>query len=309
MHFPLNKMTCVTGVSGSGKSSLISETLEPLLDNILNNGKNTVGKYDEISGYENLDKVINISQEPIGRTPRSNPATYTGVFDKIRKVFADTSYAKEHKMNADYFSFNSTKGRCPCCEGQGQIKVEMHFLPDVWMECDECNGKRFKEEVLCNTINGKSISDVLNIDVDEALEFFKEFNDIHKILKVLKDVGLGYIKLGQSATILSGGEAQRVKLAKELSKKAKGKTLYIFDEPTTGLHFHDIKLLNDIFNKLLEEGHTLIIIEHNLNIINSADWIVDIGPEGGNDGGQLVAEGSRDEVKRCKESVTAAFIR
>ncbi len=302
-------MTCVTGVSGSGKSSLISETLEPLLDNILNNGKNTVGKYDEISGYENLDKVINISQEPIGRTPRSNPATYTGVFDKIRKVFADTSYAKEHKMNADYFSFNSTKGRCPCCEGQGQIKVEMHFLPDVWMECDECNGKRFKEEVLCNTINGKSISDVLNIDVDEALEFFKEFNDIHKILKVLKDVGLGYIKLGQSATILSGGEAQRVKLAKELSKKAKGKTLYIFDEPTTGLHFHDIKLLNDIFNKLLEEGHTLIIIEHNLNIINSADWIVDIGPEGGNDGGQLVAEGSRDEVKRCKESVTAAFIR
>ncbi len=309
VHFPLNKMTCVTGISGSGKSSLISETLEPLLDNILNNGKNTVGKYDEISGYENLDKVINISQEPIGRTPRSNPATYTGVFDKIRKVFADTSYAKEHKMNADYFSFNSTKGRCPCCEGQGQIKVEMHFLPDVWMECDECNGKRFKEEVLCNTINGKSISDVLNIDVDEALEFFKEFNDIHKILKVLKDVGLGYIKLGQSATTLSGGEAQRVKLAKELSKKAKGKTLYIFDEPTTGLHFHDIKLLNDIFNKLLEEGHTLIIIEHNLNIINSADWIVDIGPEGGNDGGQLVAEGSRDEVKRCKESVTAAFIR
>ncbi|MGN0145004.1 MAG: excinuclease ABC subunit UvrA, partial [Clostridium sp.] len=285
VHFPLNKMTCVTGVSGSGKSSLISETLEPLLDNILNNGENKVGKYDEITGYENLDKVINVSQEPIGRTPRSNPATYIGVFDKIRKVFAKTSYAKEHNMNADYFSFNSTKGRCPFCEGQGQIKIEMHFLPDVWIECDECNGKRFKEEVLANTINGKNIADVLDMDVDEALEFFSEFKDIYEVLEVLEDVGLGYIKLGQSATTLSGGEAQRVKLAKELSRKAKGKTLYIFDEPTNGLHFNDIKQLLIIFKKLLKEGHTLIIIEHNIDIINSADWIVDIGPEGGNEGG------------------------
>ena len=309
VHFPINKMTCVTGVSGSGKSSLISETLEPLLDNIINKGNNKVGKYDEITGYENLDKVINVSQYPIGRTPRSNPATYIGVFDKIRKVFAKTSYAKEHNMNADYFSFNSTKGRCPYCEGQGQIKVEMHFLPDVWVECDECNGKRFKEEVLRNTINGRNIADVLDMDVDEALEFFSEFKDIYEILKVLKDVGLGYIKLGQSATTLSGGEAQRVKLAKELSRKAKGKTLYIFDEPTNGLHFNDIKLLSNIFNRLLKDGHTLIIIEHNVDIINSADWIVDIGPEGGNDGGQLVVEGSRDKVKKCKRSFTSAFIR
>ena len=227
VKFPLNKLTCVTGVSGSGKSSLISETLEPLLENILNNGSNKVGKYEQIAGYEDLDKVINVSQEPIGRTPRSNPATYIGLFDKIRKVFAQTYYAKEHNMNADYFSFNSTKGRCPCCEGQGQIKIEMHFMTDVWIECDECNGKRFKEEVLGCTINGKSITDVLDMDVNEALEFFVGYKDIYNMLTVLKEVGLEYIKLGQSATTLSGGEAQRVKLAKELSRKTKGKTLYI----------------------------------------------------------------------------------
>ena len=309
VKFPLNKLTCVTGVSGSGKSSLISETLEPLLENILNNGSNKVGKYEQITGYEDLDKVINVSQEPIGRTPRSNPATYIGLFDKIRKVFAQTYYAKEHNMNADYFSFNSTKGRCPCCEGQGQIKIEMHFMTDVWIECDECNGKRFKEEVLGCTINGKSITDVLDMDVNEALEFFVGYKDIYNMLTVLKEVGLEYIKLGQSATTLSGGEAQRVKLAKELSRKIKGKTLYILDEPTTGLHFNDIKKLLNIFKKLIDEGNTIIIIEHNLDIINSADWIVDIGPEGGNDGGKLVVEGTLDEVKNCRESFTAKYIR
>ena len=307
-HFPLNKMTCVTGVSGSGKSSLISETLEPLLDNILNKAQNKVGRYEEIIGYERLDKVINVSQEPIGRTPRSNPATYIGVFDKIRKVFAETSYAKEHKMNSDYFSFNSAKGRCPCCDGQGQIKIEMHFLPDVWIECSECNGMRFKDEVLANKINGKNIADVLDMDVDEGLEFFREYKDIYRILKVLKEVGLGYIKLGQSATTLSGGEAQRVKLAKELSKKAKGKTLYIFDEPSNGLHFNDIKQLLSIFKRLLKDGHTLIVIEHNLDIINSADWIVDIGPEGGSEGGKLIVEGTLEKVKNCKDSFTGEFI-
>lgn len=307
--FPLNKLTCVTGVSGSGKSSLISETLEPLLENILNNGHNKVGKYEEITGYEDLDKVINVSQEPIGRTPRSNPATYIGLFDKIRKVFAQTHYAKEHNMNSDYFSFNSTKGRCPYCEGQGQIKIEMHFMPDVWIECDECNGKRFKEEVLDNKINGKSIADVLDMDVNEALEFFSEYKEIHSILNMLKEVGLEYIKLGQSATTLSGGEAQRVKLAKELSRKTKGKTVYILDEPTNGLHFNDIKKLLNIFKKLIDDGNTIIVIEHNLDVINSSDWIVDIGPEGGEDGGKLIAEGTLDDIKRCRESFTAKYIR
>lgn len=309
VKFPLNKLTCVTGVSGSGKSSLISETLEPLLENILNSGHSKVGKYQEITGYEELDKVINVSQEPIGRTPRSNPATYIGLFDKIKKVFSQTHYAKEHKMNSDYFSFNSTKGRCPYCEGQGKIKIEMHFMPDVWIECDECNGKRFKEEVLENTVNGKSIVDVLDMDVNEALEFFAEYKDIYNILNVLNEVGLEYIKLGQSATTLSGGEAQRVKLAKELSRKTKGKTIYILDEPTNGLHFNDIKKLLNIFKKLIDDGNTIIVIEHNLDVINSADWVVDIGPEGGDDGGQLIAEGTLDYIKRCTQSFTGKYIR
>lgn len=308
VDFPLNKLTCVTGVSGSGKSSLISDTLEPLLENLLNKGHNKVGKYSEISGYESLDKVISVSQDPIGRTPRSNPATYIGVFDKIRKVFAETPYAKEHGMDADYFSFNSTKGRCPYCDGQGQIKVEMHFLPDVWIECTECNSKRFKQEILENKINGKNIADVLDMDVNEALKFFEEYKDIKYILTVLKEVGLGYIKLGQSSTTLSGGEAQRVKLAKELSKKTKGRTIYFLDEPTTGLHFNDIKQLLNIFKKLIEEGHTIVVIEHNLNIIKEADWIVDIGPKGGNEGGQLIVEGTLEQVENCKESLTGKFI-
>jgi len=303
-NFRLNTLNVVTGVSGSGKSSLISKTLEPLLENLLNKADNKVEHYSEILGYEDLDKVINVSQEPIGRTPRSNPATYIGVFDKMRKVFADTPYAKEHNMSFDYFSFNSVKGRCPCCEGQGQIKIEMHFLPDVWIECDECNGKRFTEEVLKNKINGKNIADVLDMDTNESSEFFEDNKDIHLILEVLKEVGLGYIKLGQSATTLSGGEAQRVKLAKELSRKAKGKTLYIFDEPTNGLHFHDVKQLLIIFDKHLKAGHTLIVVEHNLDVIKAAGWIVDIGPEGGKDGGKVIVEGTLKDIINSRESLT-----
>ncbi len=305
-NFRLNTLNVVTGVSGSGKSSLISRTLEPLLENLLNKADNKVEHYSEILGYEDLDKVINVSQEPIGRTPRSNPATYIGVFDKIRKAFAETSYAKEHDMSFDYFSFNSVKGKCPCCEGQGQIKIEMHFLPDVWIECD---GKRFTEEVLKNKINGKNIADVLDMDANEALEFFKDYKDIHSILEVLKEVGLGYIKLGQSATTLSGGEAQRVKLAKELSRRTRGKTLYIFDEPTNGLHFHDVKQILIIFDKLLKAGHTLIVIEHNLDVIKAAGWIVDMGPEGGKDGGKVIVEGDLKEVINSMESFTGKAIK
>ncbi|WP_063602423.1 excinuclease ABC subunit UvrA [Clostridium coskatii] len=308
-HFRLNTLNVVAGVSGSGKSSLISRTLKPLLENLLNKADNKVEHYSEILGYENLDKVINVSQEPIGRTPRSNPATYIGVFDKIRKVFANTKYAKEHHMSFDYFSFNSVKGRCPYCEGQGQIKIEMHFLPDVWIECDECEGRRFKEEVLKNEINGKNIADVLDMDANEASEFFKDYKDIHLILEVLKEVGLGYIKLGQSATTLSGGEAQRVKLAKELSRKAKGKTVYIFDEPTNGLHFHDVSQLLVIFDKLLRSGHTLIVIEHNLDVIKAAGWIVDMGPEGGKDGGKVIAEGTLKDIIESKKSFTGRAIK
>lgn len=308
VHFPLNKITCVTGVSGSGKSSLISETLMPLLQKLLNGQENEVSDYKKISGYEDFDSIIDVSQKPIGKTPRSNPATYIGLFDKIRKLFSKTEDAKKRKMTSEYFSFNSAKGRCPYCEGQGEIKIEMHFMPDVWVKCEKCDGKRFKDEVLDVKIDGKNISDVLNMDVSEALEFFKDYKDIHEILKVMNDVGLSYIKLGQSATTLSGGEAQRVKLAKELSKKSSGNTLYILDEPTTGLHFNDIKKLIKILKMLIKEGNTIIIIEHNTDIINASDYIIDIGPEGGERGGYVVAEGSRKEVSKCKESYTSKYI-
>ncbi|WP_459480613.1 excinuclease ABC subunit UvrA [Clostridium saccharoperbutylacetonicum] len=309
VKFPLGRFTCVTGVSGSGKSSLIQATLEPLLEKLLNNAETKPGKYEEIIGYEYLDRIIDVSQDPIGRTPRSNPATYTGVFDQIRKVFASTEYAKDHGYKADHFSFNSKKGSCEVCSGEGQIKVEMHFLADIWITCNECNGKRFKPEILECKFNGKNIADVLDMNVKEALDFFKDNRDICRILETLCDVGLEYIKLGQSSVTLSGGEAQRIKLAKEISKKTKDRMIYILDEPTTGLHFSDIQHLLDIFKKLVDSGHTLIVIEHNIDVIKSADWIIDIGPEGGVKGGEIIAQTYPKDLIDIGESYTGAALK
>ncbi|MCR1146686.1 excinuclease ABC subunit UvrA [Clostridium botulinum] len=303
-HIPIGSLTCITGVSGSGKSSLIGGILEPLLDKHLNAGSKPVGKYESITGTEYLDKLVNVSQAPIGRRPTSNPATYTGLFDKIRKVFANTKYAKQNGLTHDYFSFNSKKGRCEVCSGQGQVKIEMHFLPDVWIPCLECSGKRFKPEILKAKFRGKDISQVLDMDVEEALSFFAGYEDILRILQTLKDVGLEYIKLGQSSTTLSGGEAQRVKLAKELSIETKGKIIYILDEPTTGLHFKDIQYLLNIFHRLVKMGHTLIVIEHDLDIIKIADWIIDLGPEGGTNGGEIVAQGTVRDIMNNPNSFT-----
>lgn len=308
-NFPLGRFTCVTGLSGSGKSSLIGETLEPLLEKILNNSDVKPGVYEEIIGVEKLENVINVSQAPIGRTPRSNPATYTNLFNKIRRVFSNTKDAMDNWLSYDHFSFNSAKGRCENCQGQGQVKVEMHFLADVWITCNECKGKRFKPEVLAVKRKGKNISDVLNMDVNEAIEYFKEHKDIVRILQTFCDVGLDYIKLGQSATTLSGGEAQRVKLARELSKKTKGKMIYILDEPTTGLHFNDIQYLLNILHRLVDEGHTVIVIEHDLDVIKTADWIIELGPEGGKAGGDIIAQCSPEELIAVKESYTGQALR
>nr|WP_255293767.1 excinuclease ABC subunit UvrA [Bacillus wiedmannii] len=308
-NFPLGRFTCVTGLSGSGKSSLIGETLEPLLERLLNNSDVKPGSYEEIIGVEKLENVINVSQAPIGRTPRSNPATYTNLFNKIRRVFSNTKDAIDNWLSYDHFSFNSAKGRCEHCQGQGQVKVEMHFLADVWVTCNECKGKRFKPEVLAVKRKGKNISDVLNMDVNEAIEYFKEHKDIVRILQTFCDVGLDYIKLGQSATTLSGGEAQRVKLARELSKKAKGKMVYILDEPTTGLHFNDIQYLLNILHRLVDEGHTVIVIEHDLDVIKTADWIIELGPEGGKAGGDIIAQCSPEELIDIKESYTGQALK
>lgn len=309
VKFPLGRFTCVTGVSGSGKSSLIQGVLRPLLEKLLNDEDTKPGKYKEIKGYEYLDKIIDVSQAPIGRTPRSNPATYTGVFDKIRKVFASTEYAKDNGLKADYFSFNSKKGCCEVCSGEGQIKIEMHFLADIWVTCNECNGQRFKPEILACKYKGKNIADVLDLTVKEALDFFEGNREICRILQTLCDVGLEYIKLGQSSVTLSGGEAQRIKLAKEISKKTKEKMIYILDEPTTGLHFSDIQHLLDIFKRLVKDGHTLIVIEHNIDVIKSADWIVDIGPDGGVHGGEVVAEAYPKDLINVKESYTGKALK
>lgn len=308
-NFPLGRFTCVTGISGSGKSSLIGETLEPLLEKLLNNSDVKSGSYEEIIGVEKLENVINVSQAPIGRTPRSNPATYTNVFNKIRRVFSNTKDAIDSGLSYDHFSFNSAKGRCEHCQGQGQVKVEMHFLADVWVTCTECKGKRFKTEVLAVKRKGKNISDVLNMDVNEAIEYFKEHKDIIRILETFCAVGLDYIKLGQSATTLSGGEAQRVKLARELSKKAKGKMVYILDEPTTGLHFNDIQHLLNILHCLVDEGHTVIVVEHDLDVIKTADWIIELGPEGGKAGGKIIAQCSPEELISVKESYTGQALK
>ena len=309
LKIPLGTLTCVTGVSGGGKSSLILETLFKAINKELNGSREHAGKYDKLSGLENIDKVIDIDQSPIGRTPRSNPATYTGVFSYIREWFAGLPEAKARGYSAGRFSFNVAGGRCEACQGDGVTKIEMHFLPDVYVACDVCKGKRFNRETLEVKYKGKSIADVLDMTVDEAHTFFEAIPSIKNRLELLQKVGLGYIHLGQSATTLSGGEAQRIKLSKELSKKATGKTLYILDEPTTGLHFDDINKLLKVLQALVEQGNTVVVIEHNLDVIKVADYIVDMGPEGGDGGGKIVVQGTPEEVAKSKKSYTAKYLR
>ena len=308
VKFPLGVMTCVTGVSGSGKSSLVNEILYKHLARDLNRAKEKPGKHDKILGMEQLDKVINIDQSPIGRTSRSNPATYTGVFDMIRDLFASSKDAKAKGYGKGRFSFNVSGGRCEACKGDGIIKIEMHFLPDVYVPCEVCHGKRYNRETLEVRYKGKSISDVLDMTVDEACVFFENMPSILRKIETLRDVGLGYIKLGQPSTSLSGGEAQRIKLATELSKRSTGKTIYILDEPTTGLHFADVHKLIDILQRLTEGGNTVVVIEHNLDVIKTADYIIDIGPEGGARGGTVVTQGTPEEVAECPESYTGKYL-
>ena len=307
---PVGLFTCITGVSGSGKSSLINQTLLPLSSFMLNKSKLTKEiKCEKIEGLEHLDKVINIDQSPIGRTPRSNPATYTGLFSHIRDLLSQTVEARSRGYKPGRFSFNVKGGRCEACQGDGMTKVEMHFLADVYVKCDVCNGDRYNEQTLEVKFKEKNISDILNMTVEEALDFFDAHPAIKKKLVTLNDVGLGYITLGQSAITLSGGEAQRIKLAKELSKRSTGKTLFILDEPTTGLHFADIELLMNVLNRLKEQGNTIVVIEHNLDVVKTADWIIDLGPEGGSEGGTIVAEGTPEDVSNKKGSYTGAFLK
>ncbi len=308
-RFPLGVFTCVTGVSGSGKSSLVAETLYPALARELNRAETRPGPYERLEGLEHLDKVIDITQDPIGRTPRSNPATYVGVFDEIRQVFASTPEAKMRGYAAGRFSFNVKGGRCETCKGHGLRRIEMHFLPDVWVTCKECKGTRFNRETLQIRYKGKNIAEVLDMDVQEALDFFANHPQLARQLQTLHDVGLDYIKLGQAATTLSGGEAQRVKLAKELSRVATGRTVYILDEPTTGLHFADIQKLLDVLHRLTDAGNTVIVIEHNLDVIKTADWILDLGPEGGDAGGYIIAEGPPEAVAQVEASYTGQVLR
>jgi len=309
VDIPLGVFTCVTGVSGSGKSSLVNEILYKKLANKLNRAKVKAGEHRDILGLEYLDKVINIDQSPIGRTPRSNPATYTGVFDLIRQLYSETADAKMRGYSAGRFSFNVRGGRCEACSGDGIIKIEMHFLPDIYVPCEVCKGKRYNRETLEVRYKGKNIADVLDMTVEEALRFFENIPRIQRKLQTLYDVGLGYIRLGQPATTLSGGEAQRVKLATELSRKATGRTLYILDEPTTGLHIADVHKLIDVLQRLTDGGNTVVVIEHNLDVIKTADYIIDLGPEGGNRGGRIVATGTPEEVARVEESYTCQYLR
>ena len=309
VKFPLGKFICVTGVSGSGKSTLINETLYPILSKHAYNSKAVPLEYKSIKGLENIDKVIEIDQSPIGRTPRSNPATYCGFFTDIRTLFASVPEAKIRGYKPGRFSFNVKSGRCDVCEGGGMRVIEMNFLPDVYVHCEKCNGKRYNRETLEIRYKGKSIADVLEMTVDEAVEFFQAVPYIYRKIKVLEEVGLGYITLGQSAVTLSGGEAQRVKLSTELSKRDTGKTFYILDEPTTGLHFEDIKHLLNVLNKLVARGNTVLVIEHNMDVIKTADHIIDIGPEGGDGGGRIVFEGTPEELVKNKESYTAQYLK
>ena len=309
VKIPLGTFTCVTGVSGSGKSSLVNEIIYKAVAQKIYKSKDKPGLFKEIKGLENIDKVIDISQTPIGRTPRSNPATYTGVFDDIREVFTQTKEAKLRGYDKGRFSFNVKGGRCEACWGDGVKRIEMHFLPDVYVPCEVCGGTRYNSETLEVKFKGKSIYDVLEMRVEEALEFFENFPKIKNKLQMLYDVGLSYIKLGQSATTLSGGEAARVKLAKELQKKPTGKSLFILDEPTTGLHTDDIKKLLTILNRIVDNGDTVLVIEHNLDVIKVADYIIDLGPEGGDLGGKIIAKGTPEEVSKVEESFTGQYLK
>ena len=309
VDIPLGVMTCVTGVSGSGKSSLVNEILYKHLAKSLNRARTIPGKHREIQGIDQLDKVINIDQSPIGRTPRSNPATYTGVFDQIRDLFAGTQDARARGYKKGRFSFNVKGGRCEACGGDGIIKIEMHFLPDVYVPCEVCGGKRYNRETLDVKYKGKSIYDVLEMTVEEAVPFFDSIPSVKRKIETLNDVGLSYVKLGQPSTTLSGGEAQRIKLATELSRQSTGKTIYILDEPTTGLHFADVHKLVEILQRLVENGNTVVVIEHNLDVIKCADYIIDMGPEGGDGGGQVVAKGTPEEVAENPDSYTGQYIK
>lgn len=310
LNIPIGVFTCITGVSGSGKSTLVNETLYPAAAVALN--KATTLKpapHSKITGLNLLDKCIDINQSPIGRTPRSNPATYTGIFTPVRELFAGTQEARSRGYNPGRFSFNVKGGRCEACQGDGVTKVEMHFLPDIYVPCDVCNGKRYNRETLDVHFKGKNIHQVLEMTIEDARDFFDAIPAIARKLQTLVDVGLSYISLGQSATTLSGGEAQRVKLSKELSKRDTGKTLYILDEPTTGLHFHDIEQLLAVLHRLRDHGNTVVVIEHNLDVVKTADWVVDLGPEGGSGGGQIVAEGTPEKVSEVKGSYTGHFLK
>jgi excinuclease ABC subunit A len=309
VSFPLGVLTCITGVSGSGKSSLVNGILATVLANDLNGARLVPGHHRKVTGLDQLDKLVRVDQSPIGRTPRSNPATYTGVFDKIRNLFAETTEAKVRGYKAGRFSFNVKGGRCEACHGDGTLKIEMNFLPDVYVPCEVCHGARYNRETLEVLYKGKSISEVLDMPISEAAEFFAPVTSISRYLDTLVDVGLGYVRLGQAATTLSGGEAQRVKLASELQKRSNGRTIYILDEPTTGLHFEDIRKLMLVIQGLVDKGNTVLVIEHNLDVIKAADWIIDMGPEGGSGGGTVVAEGTPEQVAEVGESFTGQYLR
>ncbi len=309
VDFPLGNLVAVTGVSGSGKSTLVNDILYNVLANKLNGARHVPGRHKTVTGLEQLDKVVHVDQSPIGRTPRSNPATYTGVFDNMRKLFAETTEAKVRGYQPGRFSFNVKGGRCDACSGDGTIKIEMNFLPDVYVPCEVCHGARYNRETLEVHFKGKTISDVLDMPIEEAATFFEAVPAIARHLRTLNDVGLGYVRLGQPAPTLSGGEAQRVKLASELQKRSTGRTIYVLDEPTTGLHFEDIRKLLDVLQGLVEKGNTVIVIEHNLDVIKNADWIIDMGPEGGSRGGEVIAEGTPEDVADVEASHTGRYLK